>query len=717
MQGQQLRRRHADEAHELSLETLAQLEMRIFGLEVVYKKYVTESQVVRCMVDHLARRSKILEHQRQKLSSQTTTRASPLPITRPPPPPVTTSCAAPCNAFHPSSSGSNPPPNKVRAVSEELGVETDPMLRTLAFLQYMNESGGGVPAGGAEQALLNNLLLSRLDAAAAAAASAVPMDNGGAHSVPPQGLPYHPDSIFGLSRPMAAGIPTASLSTADVLPMKSTAPSSANGKCFLVTTTATTSSSSSFTYSSTTSSSSFTYTFTTPSSSFACTSTASSSIYTFTTPPTSSTYTSTAPSSSSSTFIFTIPISSTITSSRTTTSSSTYTASFFSSTYTSTIPSTSSSPYTSTIPSPSFTYTSTTPSFSFAYTTPSSSSSTFIFTVPSPPPLSPPEPLPPPPVDTFTSPSSVQKQLPSSANEEGIQAAASTATSPPQKREPHSVPPGVAEECSHSQRQFYRTQCIRPRFTYASLIRQAICESPNKCLSLSEIYAWLQKEFLYFRQNEATWKNAIRHNLSLHKCFRRVETAGGSVWIFDEQECLQRKDGKSAFYPKTGGGRVLGRNYSGRVKTIPNTSVMSSTTSAAAAAAAVAAAVRNRRLSEEQKLNPSSTPSFPATGVFPASSPTTPLAPLLLPVVAAAATTPPVKNGTSAICDQGTSCQGVEGFQGVMKQEDESTISDSENQGLSMGTNEPSPQCDSPEASNHPLVGNGPLLPPKNMAV
>uniref|UniRef100_A0A5K3F7V6 Fork-head domain-containing protein n=1 Tax=Mesocestoides corti TaxID=53468 RepID=A0A5K3F7V6_MESCO len=523
--------------------------MRIFGLEVVYKKYVTESQVVRCMVDHLARRSKILEHQRQKLSSQTTTRASPLPITRPPPPPVTTSCAAPCNAFHPSSSGSNPPPNKVRAVSEELGVETDPMLRTLAFLQYMNESGGGVPAGGAEQALLNNLLLSRLDAAAAAAASAVPMDNGGAHSVPPQGLPYHPDSIFGLSRPMAAGIPTASLSTADVLPMKSTAPSSANA------------------------------------------------------------------------------------------------------------------------------------------------------------------------VDTFTSPSSVQKQLPSSANEEGIQAAASTATSPPQKREPHSVPPGVAEECSHSQRQFYRTQCIRPRFTYASLIRQAICESPNKCLSLSEIYAWLQKEFLYFRQNEATWKNAIRHNLSLHKCFRRVETAGGSVWIFDEQECLQRKDGKSAFYPKTGGGRVLGRNYSGRVKTIPNTSVMSSTTSAAAAAAAVAAAVRNRRLSEEQKLNPSSTPSFPATGVFPASSPTTPLAPLLLPVVAAAATTPPVKNGTSAICDQGTSCQGVEGFQGVMKQEDESTISDSENQGLSMGTNEPSPQCDSPEASNHPLVGNGPLLPPKNMAV
>ncbi len=87
--------------------------------------------------------------------------------------------------------------------------------------------------------------------------------------------------------------------------------------------------------------------------------------------------------------------------------------------------------------------------------------------------------------------------------------AAPASTSPtmaPTKREGPSVPLSVAEECSFNQRQFYRTQCIRPRFTYASLIRQAICESPNKCLSLSEIYAWLQKEFLFFRQNEATWK-------------------------------------------------------------------------------------------------------------------------------------------------------------------------------------------------------------------
>ncbi|TNN10290.1 Forkhead box protein, partial [Schistosoma japonicum] len=94
---------------------------------------------------------------------------------------------------------------------------------------------------------------------------------------------------------------------------------------------------------------------------------------------------------------------------------------------------------------------------------------------------------------------------------------------------------------SLAQRQYYRSHCARPRFTYANLIRQAILESPGQQLSLSAIYVWLQREFAYFRQNEATWKNAVRHNLSLHKCFRRLETTSGSVWVVDESEYQRRK--------------------------------------------------------------------------------------------------------------------------------------------------------------------------------
>ncbi|XP_030049887.1 forkhead box protein P3 isoform X2 [Microcaecilia unicolor] len=70
----------------------------------------------------------------------------------------------------------------------------------------------------------------------------------------------------------------------------------------------------------------------------------------------------------------------------------------------------------------------------------------------------------------------------------------------------------------------------------------AILETPEKQLTLSEIYHWFTRRFAYFRHNTATWKNAVRHNLSLHKCFVRVENMKGAVWTVDEVE-YQRKRG------------------------------------------------------------------------------------------------------------------------------------------------------------------------------
>ncbi|XP_074645960.1 forkhead box protein P1-like [Tubulanus polymorphus] len=90
-------------------------------------------------------------------------------------------------------------------------------------------------------------------------------------------------------------------------------------------------------------------------------------------------------------------------------------------------------------------------------------------------------------------------------------------------------------------RDFYKNTDVRPPFTYASLIRQAIIESPNKQLTLNEIYQWFQITFAYFRRNEATWKNAIRTNLSLHKCFVRYEDDFGSFWMVDDVEFVRRR--------------------------------------------------------------------------------------------------------------------------------------------------------------------------------
>ncbi|XP_035380542.1 forkhead box protein P1-B isoform X1 [Electrophorus electricus] len=98
-------------------------------------------------------------------------------------------------------------------------------------------------------------------------------------------------------------------------------------------------------------------------------------------------------------------------------------------------------------------------------------------------------------------------------------------------------------------KEFYMNTDVRPPFTYASLIRQAILESPEKQLTLNEIYNWFTRMFAYFRRNAATWKNAVRHNLSLHKCFVRVENVKGAVWTVDELEFQKRRPQKISGSP------------------------------------------------------------------------------------------------------------------------------------------------------------------------
>ncbi|XP_027697029.1 forkhead box protein P3 [Vombatus ursinus] len=89
--------------------------------------------------------------------------------------------------------------------------------------------------------------------------------------------------------------------------------------------------------------------------------------------------------------------------------------------------------------------------------------------------------------------------------------------------------------------EYFRSHNLRPPFTYATLIRWAILEAPEKQRTLNEIYHWFTHTFAFFRTHPATWKNAIRHNLSLHKCFVRVENEKGAVWTVDEFEFRKKR--------------------------------------------------------------------------------------------------------------------------------------------------------------------------------
>ncbi|KAI1294798.1 Forkhead box protein O [Halotydeus destructor] len=86
--------------------------------------------------------------------------------------------------------------------------------------------------------------------------------------------------------------------------------------------------------------------------------------------------------------------------------------------------------------------------------------------------------------------------------------------------------------------------------SYADLITQAINGSPDKRLTLSQIYDWMVQNVPYFKDkgdsnSSAGWKNSIRHNLSLHNRFMRVQNEGtgkSSWWMINPDA----KPGKAA---------------------------------------------------------------------------------------------------------------------------------------------------------------------------
>lgn len=79
----------------------------------------------------------------------------------------------------------------------------------------------------------------------------------------------------------------------------------------------------------------------------------------------------------------------------------------------------------------------------------------------------------------------------------------------------------------------------KPPYSFSSLIFMAIEESPHKRLPVKDIYNWIVDHFPFYRDAKLGWKNSVRHNLSLNKCFKKVEkekgqnVGKGSLWCVD----------------------------------------------------------------------------------------------------------------------------------------------------------------------------------------
>ncbi|OXB68047.1 hypothetical protein ASZ78_014732 [Callipepla squamata] len=63
----------------------------------------------------------------------------------------------------------------------------------------------------------------------------------------------------------------------------------------------------------------------------------------------------------------------------------------------------------------------------------------------------------------------------------------------------------------------------KPPYSFSCLIFMAIEDSPTKRLPVKDIYNWILEHFPYFANAPTGWKNSVRHNLSLNKCFKKVD--------------------------------------------------------------------------------------------------------------------------------------------------------------------------------------------------
>ncbi|XP_023165574.2 hepatocyte nuclear factor 3-beta [Drosophila hydei] len=90
----------------------------------------------------------------------------------------------------------------------------------------------------------------------------------------------------------------------------------------------------------------------------------------------------------------------------------------------------------------------------------------------------------------------------------------------------------------------YKTDVThKPPFNYSNIIGMAMLE--NGRVTLQQICAWIESKFAFFRVRKK-WNNSIRHNLSLHHCFRnrkREEKGKGGYWELgvDPKKCNRKR--------------------------------------------------------------------------------------------------------------------------------------------------------------------------------
>ena len=87
----------------------------------------------------------------------------------------------------------------------------------------------------------------------------------------------------------------------------------------------------------------------------------------------------------------------------------------------------------------------------------------------------------------------------------------------------------------------------KPAETYVSMIAKAMLANGLQRMSLSDLYAKIEELFPYYKTSTITWRNAVRHNLSINECFvkaGRADSGRGFYWTIHPSCVEVFKNGK-----------------------------------------------------------------------------------------------------------------------------------------------------------------------------
>ena len=101
------------------------------------------------------------------------------------------------------------------------------------------------------------------------------------------------------------------------------------------------------------------------------------------------------------------------------------------------------------------------------------------------------------------------------------------------RKHPSALPSLLTNQTAATTETSKKNEDLKPTQSYIALIATAILKSKDKRLVLSDIYKHILDNYSYFQSQDKSWRNSIRHNLSLNECFIKVgrsELGKGHYW-------------------------------------------------------------------------------------------------------------------------------------------------------------------------------------------